>query len=242
MANRDFNWSILDRRGLTALLWSVYPEIVDQPITATKAHSILSKHIKRYLPVRINKKLDAEVEKDWIYVGGCYYSDYDQDYIKCIEVNFHYPLFYKKIIISKTRFKRICKSFADVILHEIIHMRQYRRREFKIIPDYESNAERHEQRVEQSYLGCPDEIDAYGFNMACELLDKFNGNTRKVYEYIGKKHRRGQLKSTTLRMYLKAFDYNQNHKIVKKVKAKAIRYIPNAEIGRPYRTADWIKW
>jgi hypothetical protein len=38
---------------------------------------------------------------------------------------------------------------ADTILHEIMHMRQYRRRKFKILPDYASTAEKTEQRAEQ---------------------------------------------------------------------------------------------
>jgi len=41
-------------------------------------------------------------------------------------------------------------------------------------------------------------------------------------------------------MYLKAFDYNHDHKIIKRLKKRVIRYLPNAELGRPYRTADWI--
>jgi hypothetical protein len=45
-------------------------------------------------------------------------------------------------------------------------MRQFRRRNFKQLPDYASNAEKSEIREEQEYLGCKDEIDAYSFNIA----------------------------------------------------------------------------
>jgi hypothetical protein len=33
-------------------------------------------------------------------------------------------------------------------------------------------------------LGCSDEIDAYGFNIACELLYRFNNDADKVIEYL----------------------------------------------------------
>jgi hypothetical protein len=119
-------------------------------------------------------------------------------------------------------------------------MRQYRRREFKILPDYDSNAEMSEQRQEQSYLGCTDEIDAYSFNIACELMDSFKNDYDSVIEYVSKKHRKGRLKSHSLRTYLKAFEYNHNHPIIKRLKTRIIRYLPNAEFGKPYRTTDWI--
>jgi len=41
-------------------------------------------------------------------------------------------------------------------------------------------------------------------------------------------------------MYLKAFDHDHNHPIIKKVKKKVLQYLPNAEIGKPYRNKDWI--
>jgi hypothetical protein len=97
-----------------------------------------------------------------------------------------------------------------------------------------------ELRKEQSYLGCTDEIDAYSFNIACELLDKFKNDNKLAINYISKRQRKGNLKSNTLRTYLKAFEYNYNHPIIKRLKKRVIRYMPHAEQGKPYRTKDWI--
>lgn len=235
-----FDWSMLDRKGLISMLWQLYPEIANRPIGVLEIHQALNKHIKRFLPVRVSKKFDASVDLGWIYIGGCYYSELDKNRKKCIEIIFVYNPLDEYIILDKSKFNRMCHTFADVVLHEIIHMRQYRRRKFKIIPDYESNAEMDELRQEQSYYGCSDEIDAYSFNIACELLDKFKGDTKLAIEYIGKKHNRGRLKSSNLRSYLKAFEYNNNHPIIKRLKKRAIRYMPHAEVGKPYRNKDWI--
>lgn len=242
MAMRGFNfdWSILDRQSLIKLLLMIQPEIIDKSLTPAKIHSILANHIKKYLPVRVSKKFDETVELGWIYVGGMYYSSYDEEFKKSIEVTFVYNPLEKKLCLTKSKFQRICRTFSDVILHELMHMRQYRRREFKVLPDYESNAERTEQRQEQSYLGCTDEIDAYSFNIACELIDKFGLDYPAIIEYVGAKHWKGKLKSSSLKMYLKAFEYNHDHQIIKRLKKRIVRYLPNAELGRPYRTTDWI--
>ena len=142
--------------------------------------------------------------------------------------------------INKSRFWRICMGFADTMLHEIIHMRQYRRREFKQLPDYASNASRDSQREEQSYLGCSDEIDAYGFNIACELLDKNNTNLKAVIKHLNIDQKGLRKKYDSWRMYLKAFNHDHNHIIIKRLKKKIIRYLPAAVIGKPYRNKDWI--
>lgn len=235
-----FDWSILDRNGLTDILWQIYPEIIDKKLTQDKIHAILAKHIKKNLPVRVSKKTDPTVESGWIYIGGTYYSDWDEECKKCIEVVFVYNPSDNHILLTKQKFQKMSKTFADVVLHELIHMRQYRRREFKVLPDYESHADLDELRQEQSYFGCTDEIDAYSFNIACELLDKFKNNSESVIEYLGKNHRKGRLQSHSLRLYLKAFEYDHNHLIIKRLKKRIIRYLPNAQIGKPYRTADWI--
>jgi DNA-binding NtrC family response regulator len=129
---------------------------------------------------------------------------------------------------------------ADTVLHEIMHMRQYRRRKFKDLPDYASTAARAEKRQEQEYLGNSDEIDAYSFNIACELLDKFHGNTKKAVNYLNEHQKGLRRRHNCWRMYLKAFDYEHNHPIIQRVKKKVIRYMPHALNGKPYRNKDWI--
>ena len=235
-----FNWSSLDRQSLADIFQPAYTEIVNKKLKPEQLYRLLAKQVKNALPVRVHKKIDASVEHGLVYIGGCYYSDRDKSREICIEINFCYNPFDEFIVIDRARFKRMCYVLADVVLHEIIHMRQYRRRKFKEIPDYDSNAEMDELRIEQSYYGCTDEIDAYSFNIACELLDRFKGDVNKVTEYIGKKHRRGHLKSHSLRSYLKVFNYDHDHPIIKRLRKRVVRYLPHAVQGKPYRNKDWI--
>jgi hypothetical protein len=134
----------------------------------------------------------------------------------------------------------MCYTIADTILHEIMHMRQYRRRKFKILPDYASTAEKTEQRAEQEYLGCSDEVDAYSFNIACELMDKFKYDPVQVIQYLNEDQKGLRRRHNSWRMYLKAFDHNHDHTIIKRLKKKIIKYLPRAINGKPYRNKDWI--
>lgn len=235
-----FNWSILDRKGLIEYFWSLYPELCDQPISITTFHTKLSRHIKKQIPIRISKSRDVKVDDNWIWSGGTYFSDKDKEKKQCIEIVLVYNLFQEDITLPKRRFRRLCYVMADTILHEIMHMRQYRRRKFKDLPDYASTASREEKRQEQEYLGNSDEIDAYSFNIACELLDKFGNDSKKVINYLNENQKGVRRTHNCWRMYLKAFDHDHNHLIIQRVKKKVIRYIPHALNGKPYRNKDWI--
>jgi hypothetical protein len=235
-----YDWSLLDRKGLAEFLWSIYPEVCGEDIAISQFHAVLCKHIKKYLPIKITKSRDQKVEFDWVYVGGTYYSDMDREKQQCIELVLVYNTFQDTLNMSSKRYHRMCYTIADTILHEIMHMRQYRRRKFKILPDYASTAEKTEQRAEQEYLGCSDEVDAYSFNIACELMDKFKQDSNKIVNYLNEDQQRLRRRSNGWRMYLKAFDHDHDHPIIKRVKKKVIKYLPHALIGKPYRNKDWI--
>lgn len=238
----QFDWSKLTRTELIDFLWSLSPKIINKELEFLEFHKIVSNYIRKKLPVKIAKQFDNKIPFNSVFLGGSYYSSLDQENKKCIEVIFVYNSSFPYIKLTARKFKNICDLFADTILHEIIHMRQHRRRGFKILPDYASTAEKTEKRQEQSYLGCSDEIDAYGFNIACEMFDKFDGKESKIVRHLSKDLRKLKTKNGCWKMYLRAFDYDHNHVVIKKLKKKIIRYLPFAELGKPYRNRDWINW
>jgi hypothetical protein len=244
MANstENFDWSVLTRNSIITLMHTLSPEIVRQPLTIEQFHKKVTGLLKKYTPVRVRKSFSTKVDQGHVFVGGCYYSGYDEDYEKCIEVLFQYRTDEKIINLTAKRFASMCTTIADTLLHEIIHMRQFRRRNFKYLPDYASNAEKNEIREEQEYLGCSDEIDAYGFNIACELMDKFGKNRKQVINYLNENQKGKKRRHNSWRMYLKAFEHDHNHPILQRVKKKVVRYLPAAEAGKPYKNKDWINW
>jgi hypothetical protein len=240
MANRyDFDWSAMDRHSIAGLVGILAPKIVNQRITVDQFHSLIYRHLKKYIPLRITKTKYKKAEPNTVMVGGCYYSDWDQLNKTCIEVSMLYNPKDEQLKLNNRKFARICIVIADTILHEIIHMRQFRRREFKDLPDYPSTARRASKREEQRYLGNSDEIDAYGFNIACELMDQYE-NIDDIIKHLSIDQKNKKVKYDGWLMYLKAFDHDHNHPVIKKVKKKILQYLPNAEIGKPYRNKDWI--
>lgn len=235
-----FDWSLLDRQSIAEFIRCLESEIVKKELTVTQFHRKITNHLKKHIPIRVRKVFNSRIAAGRVYIGGTYYSDYDQEKKKCIEIIFEYQNQRSKLNLSSRRFISVCYAIADTILHEIIHMRQYRRRKFKFLPDYDSNAGKTKLRLEQGYLGSTDEIDAYGFNIACELLDKFENNRRKIFRYLNENQQGKRRKHNSWIMYLKAFEHDHNHPIIQRVKKKVARYLSAAAAGKPYRNKDWI--
>jgi hypothetical protein len=224
------------------MLYSLGKDIIGKKIPILDLQKKISTHIKDKLPVKVVRRQNEPTQKiGQIYMGGTYYSHFDYEGRRQIEVVLSYHPDDTAIKMTEYRWGRFCILFADTILHEIIHMRQYRSREFKCIPGYESTAYYHKQRVDQEYYGHKDEMGAFSFNIACDMIEKFGNDKTAIQKYMDsmqvKKHKR-----TTYHRYLKAFDWNHNHPIVRQIKKKVVRNLDYAEAGKPFKTTNHLTY
>ena len=241
MSRKPFNWSLLDRNSLYSMLYELKPYVVNKRHVVKNLQKLLSDHIKWHLPIKVTMARDSTHESGLVYIGGTYYSHFDIEGKRQVEVVFSYKDTENTVRLSERRWSRMCWLFADTILHEIIHMRQYRTREFKLLPGYESIALKAKDRKDQEYYGHKDELGAFSFNIACELYDKFGEDFDSAKRYLDSSlYKRN--KKTCYYRYLKAFEHNQNHPIIRSLKKKIIRNLPYAQIGKPFRTADHLTY
>lgn len=236
-----FDWSTLDRNSIVSHVMSLSPLLLGIKIPAVDVHTLFKNNLKQLAPLKIKRTYTSKVDPGVPYIGGSYYSYLDQEYDKCIELCFYYFDQSTAIQFNRKKLYETAVLVADTLLHEIMHMRQYRRREFKSLPDYKSKAYRSDIRKEQAYLGNTDELDAYAFNIACELNEKFKGNTEEIFKYLNKPLKKSRHRNHW-KIYLKAFEYDHNHPIIKRLKKKVVGYLPAATMGKPYKTNEWINW
>jgi hypothetical protein len=235
-----FNWADLDRDYLRSLFCSLRGDLVGQTLHIQTIQKLISKRIKEYLPVKVTSTIDSEIEQKLIYVGGFYNSVFDKRGRPCIEVQFSYNPYDEKLKITEYRLRRMARTFADVILHEIVHLRQFRARNFKHLPGYQSTAASASERKSQEYFGDTDELVALAFNGACELYDRFGTDHRASIRYLNSNQAK-RSKNTWIHKQLAAFDWNHEHKIIRRYKKKVIHFLPYAELGKPFKTTDWLK-
>lgn len=236
---KTVNWSSLDRGTLYRYFLSLGREIVGKSLTPAQIQKKISKHIKQVIPVKITKIEDAGIKQGYVYIGGWYYSLLDRKKKPSIEVQFNYHPFDEKLKLSRFRWERMSIVFADLILHEIIHMRQFRARNFKMIPGYQSTAASIKERRDQEYYGDRDEMGAFAFNIACEMIDKFGYAPNEIKKYLNS-NRAKRSKNSWWFKYMQTFNWDHDHMIIRRMKQKVIRQLENAYYGRPFRTNDFL--
>lgn len=242
MARSAFNWSALDRDILYSMLYSLKSEVVDRRLPIGEITSIISKHIKRHLPIKVRSHRHKPVKPGEVWIGGAYYSDDDkQGKKRFIEVELAFPTTADSMKTSLYRWERMCHLFADTVLHEIIHTRQYRARNFKDIPGYESTAYYAKDRAWQEYYGHRDEMGAHSFNLAQDMIDKFGFDTRAVKEYLDSPVPK-RVRPNGWGRFMKTFGYNHEHVKVRQMKLKIMRNLENAYLGKPFKTTNHLTY
>lgn len=231
----QYNWSHLTRKGLYDTLYKLKSEIVGKTLTPKEFKArIVSGLCSLPIKVRVIKHIISEPKI--VYIGGCYYASEDSLGKTSIEVHFHYYPQDSFIAISHKRWRRVCTLFADTVLHELIHMKQARARKFKDCLPFVSDCIIKSQRAQQEYYGSKDEMEAFAFNIACELYDAYNGNISKIHTAI-EKNKIHEVKNTTFLNYLIAFDFEYQHPVIKKMKRLILKSIDCAAQGKPFKSS-----
>jgi len=242
MARQAFNWSALDRNTLYSMIYQLKSEVVDKRLPIGEITSIISKHVKAHLPIKIRSYRHKPVKPGEVWVGGAYYSDYDsQGKKRFIEIELAFPTTANTMKTSSYRWDRMCTLFADTILHEIIHCRQYRARNFKDIPGYESTAYYAKDRAWQEYYGHRDEMGAHSFNLAQDMIDKFGFDPKAIREYLDSPVPK-RVRSNGWGRFMKSFEYNHTHPKVIRMKHKILTQLENAYYGKPFKTTNHLTY
>jgi hypothetical protein len=203
----------------------------------------ISGYVKSQLPINVVRRHNNTKQiRGFPYIGGFYDSIVDKkNRGRPISLVLSYHPEDAQVRITEYRWAKLCSLFADTILHEVIHMRQYRSRNFKFIPGYESTAYYRKQRDDQEYFGHRDEMGAFSFNMACDMIDKFGYDPAAISHYMDsmqpKRH-----KNKTFSKFMAAFDWNHKHTKVRQMKRKVLKQLEYAAIGRPFKTNSYLTY
>lgn len=160
----------------------------------------------------------VEVDVNDVGINGYYDADDDEQCKIAIEVVLITNPNSKFILFDQEKYNAFAINLADVLAHELLHMRQYRARDF--IPIDHCPNKYVDLEEELLYLSNPDEIDAYAYNIADEL---------RVHPDPIKKL--SNLKEITLQdsinlwAYLNAFSYDFNSPTIKRLLKKIYKYL-----------------
>jgi len=121
--------------------------------------------------------------------------------------------------------KYFLNKLKDALKHELLHMKQYRDRDFHAGNDGYDDSD-----MEHEYMSRPDEIEAYAMNIGDEFIRKVGKEgavdlLRMAKKTAQFKNKLGQFLSPDLMAYFAMFDFDSNNPVIKKLIKKIYQYI-----------------
>jgi len=216
---KTFNWYAVCRKDLIDTVMFCKKILVGRGKSTNLFFDTIKYQLKKKYPILIRKKLSKD---DNIKIGGKFLVERDIHNKKSIIVEFFLPNL-THINISSQYLLNIAKCIADTVLHELIHMRQYRSSNYRInfYPSYFSMIE----------------IQAYSFNIACEMYDNILDKTKMLS--LIEKNKISEF-SNTYNFYLKLCNNNLQHIVMKKIKNQIKKYLPLVKKGFPFKSGKWL--
>ena len=152
-----------------------------------------------------------EVTAGNFIIKGEYYPYEDSQDETCLYIGLAFSKQCRKVSFKKYNWESISFHLADTITHEYLHRYYIRKRGFLHGKAYRSSTQHTNRDSMKDYLGCEDEILAYSFNVASEMV---------VYN-------RTMEQTKIYRLYRKHF--KQDPKVLTQLKKETNKYIKRLE-------------
>lgn len=206
---------IPDRRVIISILDELRKDMVNQVLLVDEAVHMLGYHLGTRFRVDVSHAESVESDQNDIDFNAYYDSGLDENGDISIELYIVTNPHNDFIILDDNGFDAIARRCADSIIHEVIHMKQSRSRDFLEVDDMAYCMVEDEVLESQLYLSNMDEIHAYGYNIAQELLD-----TGDLQTSLKKLEKATSIKiedSVNLWAYVNTFAKDMDHPVLKRL-------------------------
>ena len=201
-------------------------KIVGKKITPPNLAKAIQKAVGRTFGVEVTVQYAASLKGGDMSANAYYDQEDDLEGDPAVEVELLCsPEDKKGLDIDNVGFDELSSHMAKVIAHELLHKSQAVSRGFvKPRPFTVKKVSSPKQQKSQEYLGKSDEIEAYGHNIAVELLRGY-GSRKNALTALRNFIKIPPDKSPDMFAYLVTFGMDKNHPVLKKLVKKIILYL-----------------
>ena len=205
---------------------SARSKIVGKSITPPNLAKAIQKAVGRTFGVEVTAQHSTSLKSGDMSANAYYDQEADLEGDPAVEVELLFsPEDKKGMDIDDVGFDELSSHMAKVIVHEMLHKTQAKVRGYvKPRPFKVSGIDDPKIAKSQEYLGNSDEIDAYGHNIAVELLKNY-GSRKNSLTALRNFVRIPPDKSPDLFAYLVTFGMDKNHPVLKKLVKKVILFL-----------------
>jgi hypothetical protein len=208
---------------------SARSSIVGKKLTPSNMAKTVQKSLKKF-GAEVTFELVPTLKSGEMSSNAYYDQEADLDGNPAIEVQL---LFSSKdkggVTLDNEGFDSLSTDMARVIVHEMLHKSQATNRGYEEPRPFRVSSENDAKTAQtQEYLGRSDEIEAYGHNIAMDLLKNY-GSRKNALTALKNFVKIPPDKSPDMFAYLVAFGMDKNHPVLKKLVKKIILYLKELE-------------
>ena len=211
-------------------VYQSFAKFFNKEVTPKQVVSHLRKIVGPTVVITTDKS--SNVEPNDLNINAYYDPDEDEMDDQPFEITVVFPKDNPNVTMDKEGWREFAIKVIDFLEHEMIHQAQYRSRDFRPGRQYRSKHPDQSTSKSQEYLGNPDEIEAYAYNLSRELLRKTNndyGRTMNLLRNFSKtamtKDQAGRLLSPNLFGYFKDFGFDTTHPVLKALMKKTYQFV-----------------
>ena len=211
---------------ITKKMQSARSKIVGKSVTPVQIAKALESTVRKAYGVEFTYKFVPNFQGGDMNANAYYDPDADKEGDTPIEMELLFsPDDKRGIDIDNEGFDVLINIMAKNIAHELLHKSQFSNRGYvQAKPFKVSKGVDPKIAAAQEYMGNSDEIEAYGHNIAVELMNNL-GSRKKALTALRNFVRIPPNVSPDLYGYLIAFGMDKNHPVLKKLVKKVILYL-----------------
>ena len=212
------------RRELMLVMERINSDLKNKFIPVEEMIILLAFYVSNNYRVNVSHATSMKVPSNSLVVSGDYDFEADEDGQVPINLVFITHTIDRVLLWDDDELKFISKQIADTLIHELVHMKQTRDRNFDPVVLVDSLPD-DEEEVNRLYLGQADEIDAYAYNIASELTD--DDNQENFKKYLSCPSLTPMDVSINLWNYMQVFEKNLNSQTLKRLMKKVYKHCNN---------------
>ena len=201
---------------------------IAREIKGTQSHKEIIDIVEKHFSVAtVEVTRTPKLDVGELSIGAHYDPESDEEEEDAVFIN----IFFSKdgpaeFTWGKESKKYFLYKLKDTLKHEVLHMTQYRNRDFHPGTDgYVSD-----KGKEREYMSRPDEIEAYAMNIGDEFIRKVGKDgaidlLRMAKKTAQFKNELDQFLSPDLMAYFALFNWDTNHTVIKRLIKKIYQYI-----------------
>jgi len=204
-----------------------------EPITRKDIAKKLHSTLKRYGVSEVSVEVSDKVDSGDMNMNAAYDPYDDEDELDPFYIELIFSPKDETIEFEPEGVENIKDRILDALEHEMVHMRQYRSRDFVKQRQYKTKATDPDIKKSKEYLGNDDEIEAFAKNISTELVRKAGKDgalelLKMANKTAGFRDEMGYLLSPNLLGYLAVWGFDTQHPVIRKLLKKVFSYIQNS--------------